>query len=79
VVLFNDEETSIVETAREIGAVGESATVVIGDVSVEEDCQRVVGVALEHFGSLRLQLSRRSDGVRIATSPPVGLAGRRTA
>ena len=52
VVLFNDEESSIEETAREIDAAGGSATVVVGDVSVEEDCQRLISASLEHFGAL---------------------------
>jgi NAD(P)-dependent dehydrogenase (short-subunit alcohol dehydrogenase family) len=52
VVLFNDEESSIAETAREIQELGVEAKVVIGDVSVEEDCARLVAACIEHFGAL---------------------------
>jgi NAD(P)-dependent dehydrogenase (short-subunit alcohol dehydrogenase family) len=49
VVLADRDEGSAEETRQ---AIGEGASVVVGDVSAEEDCARIVGAALERHGRL---------------------------
>jgi NAD(P)-dependent dehydrogenase (short-subunit alcohol dehydrogenase family) len=49
VVLADRDEESAEETRS---AIGEGASVVVGDVAAEEDCARIVGAALERHGRL---------------------------
>jgi len=52
VALMDRERASAEETAREIGAAGGVADVVVGDVSVEEDCLTAIAACVERFGGL---------------------------
>lgn len=52
VALLDRERSSAEETAREIEAAGGEAIVLVGDVSVEEDCLNAVAACLERFSGL---------------------------
>jgi NAD(P)-dependent dehydrogenase (short-subunit alcohol dehydrogenase family) len=52
VALLDRERAAAEETAREIEAAGGTATVIEGDVGVEDDCQAAVAACRERLGGL---------------------------
>jgi NAD(P)-dependent dehydrogenase (short-subunit alcohol dehydrogenase family) len=52
VVVLDREREPAEETARDITSAGCEATVVVGDVSVEEDCRAAVAACVERYGAL---------------------------
>jgi NAD(P)-dependent dehydrogenase (short-subunit alcohol dehydrogenase family) len=52
VVLMDRERSSALATALQIESEGGVATVIVGDVSVQEDCRAAVAGSLEHFQGL---------------------------
>lgn len=54
VVLFDIDEERANRTLDAISAEGGNAAVVVGDVSVAEDCEKAVNTAVEQFGGLNV-------------------------
>ncbi len=61
VVVADLDETTVSESAEQIKAAGGEATAIVGDVSISQDADRMVRVAVESYG--RLDILVNSAGI----------------
>ena len=61
VVVADLDETTVSESAEQIKAAGGGATAIVGDVSISQDADRMVRVAVESYG--RLDILVNSAGI----------------
>ncbi len=59
------------EVAADLGELGAEAAFIAADLSVEEDCERLVGAAVERFGRLSILVNNAYGSDAIAADRPV--------
>eukprot|EP00752_Nemacystus_decipiens_P011774 g10447.t1 len=70
VVIAARREAKLQEVADEITSAGGEAVIVVGDVSKEADCKKVVDTALDKFGALHVAFNNAGI-VRTASFPEI--------